>query len=55
MTEYQLAYWRDLPSMVVARQRDATTTALLASRFQGAWPVDRATRYLDGLGQAVQP
>ena len=31
-----MTYWRDLPSMVVARQGETTTKALLAQRFQEA-------------------
>ena len=48
VTEYQVTYWRDLPSMVVARQGDATTRALLAPRFQEA--IDEAAMRLGDTG-----
>ena len=44
MTDYQVTFWRDLPSMVAARQGDATTKALLAPRFQEA--IDEAAMRL---------
>ena len=43
-----MTYWRDLPSMVVARQGDATTKALLAPRFQEA--IDEAAMRLGDTG-----
>ncbi len=43
-----MTYWRDLPSMVVARQGDATTKALLAPRFQEA--IDEAAMRLGDIG-----
>ncbi|HET7068387.1 MAG TPA: virulence factor [Nocardioides sp.] len=55
MTEYQVTYWRDLPSLVVAREGDDVTKAPLAPRFQEA--IDEAAMrlgesdsasYLDG-------
>jgi hypothetical protein len=55
VTEYQVTSWRDLPSLVVARQDGSVTKAPLAARFQEA--VDEAamrlgatdsTAYLDG-------
>ena len=56
MTEYQVTYWRELPSMVVARDDSGEVTkASLSARFQGA--VDEAAMrlgetssdaYLDG-------
>ena len=47
-TEYQVTYWRDLPSMVVARDGDATTKALLPPRFQEA--IDEAAMRLGDTG-----
>ncbi len=97
MTDYQVTRWRELPSMVAAREGDQTVKAQLAARFQeaideaamrlgdtgaddylagwersdwtgadgtpaevldrvtseldAAWPADRITAYLDGLGR----
>ncbi|MGD9959914.1 virulence factor [Nocardioides sp.] len=48
MTEYQVTYWRDLPSLVVAREGDAVTKSLLAARFQGA--IDEAAMRLGETG-----
>lgn len=36
MSEYQVTYWREIPSMVVAREGDETARAQLAQRFQEA-------------------
>lgn len=36
MAEYQITYWRDLPSMVVAKQGDETVKVQLANRLQEA-------------------
>lgn len=53
--EYQVTYWRDLPSMVVVRDGDTVAKAALAARFQEA--IDEAAMrlgevdseaYLDG-------
>jgi Virulence factor len=44
VTEYQVTYWRDLPSLVVAREDDAVTKAPLAQRFQEA--IDEAAMRL---------
>jgi FAD/FMN-containing dehydrogenase len=55
VTEYQVTYWRDLPSLVVAREGDHVTKSPLAQRFQEA--IDEAAMrlgdtasgdYLDG-------
>ena len=55
MTEYQITYWREFPSMVVVRNGDETVKVSLASRFQEA--IDEAAMrvgaadadaYLDG-------
>ena len=43
-----MTYWRDLPSMVVARQGERTTKALLAPRFQEA--IDEAAMRLGDTG-----
>jgi FAD/FMN-containing dehydrogenase len=44
MAEYQITYWRDLPSLVVARDGDDVTKAPLAQRFQEA--IDEAAMRL---------
>jgi hypothetical protein len=45
VTEYQVTYWRELPSMVVARGGDATVIkSQLAQRFQDA--IDEAAMRL---------
>ncbi len=43
-TQYQVTYWRDLPSLVVAREGDSVTKAPLAPRFQEA--IDEAAMRL---------
>ena len=55
MTEYQVTRWRELPSMVAARQGDETAKVQLAARFQEAIDVAAmrlgdtgATDYLEG-------
>jgi Virulence factor len=44
MTEYQITYWREVPSLVVARDGDDVTKAPLPSRFQEA--IDEAAMRL---------
>src|SRR3954454_230667 len=44
MTEYQVTYWRDLPSLVVARDGDIVTKSPLPPRFQEA--IDEAAMRL---------
>ena len=46
--EYQVTYWRELPSLVVAREGDHVTKSPLASRFQGA--IDEAAMRLGDVG-----
>lgn len=48
MAEYQITSWRDLPSMVVAREGDAVTKVQLAARFQEA--IDEAAMRLGETG-----
>lgn len=36
MSEYQVTYWRDIPSLVTAREGDETARAPLPQRFQEA-------------------
>ena len=48
MTEYQITYWRELPSMVVARDGDEVTKSPLAARFQEA--IDEAAMRLGDVG-----
>ena len=48
MAEYQITSWRDLPSMVVAREGDAVTKVQLAARFQEA--IDEAAMRLGDTG-----
>jgi hypothetical protein len=45
--EYQVTYWRDLPSMVVAREGDVVTKSPLAPRFQEA--IDEAAMRLGAI------
>jgi hypothetical protein len=45
VTEYQVTFWRDLPSLVVARDGDDVTKSPLAPRFQEA--IDEAAMRLD--------
>jgi hypothetical protein len=47
-TEYQVTYWRELPSLVVARQGDSVTKGPLAPRFQEA--IDEAAMRLGETG-----
>jgi hypothetical protein len=47
-SEYQVTYWRDLPSLVVARQGEHVTKSPLAPRFQEA--IDEAAMRLGDTG-----
>jgi hypothetical protein len=47
-TEYQVTYWRDLPSLVVARAGEEVTKSPLAPRFQEA--IDEAAMRLGDTG-----
>lgn len=44
MTEFQVTRWRELPSMVAAREGEQQVRAMLAERFQGA--IDEAAMRL---------
>lgn len=46
--QFQVTYWRDLPSMVVARAGEQVTKAPLAGRFQAA--IDEAAMRLGDVG-----
>jgi hypothetical protein len=46
--EYQVTYWRDLPSLVVARKGEQVTKSPLAPRFQEA--IDEAAMRLGDTG-----
>ncbi len=48
MSEYQLTSWRDLPSMVVARDSEDRAKVLLPGRFQAA--IDEAAMRLGEVG-----
>ena len=48
MAEYQITSWRDIPSMVVAREGDEVTKVQLAGRFQEA--IDEAAMRLGDTG-----
>lgn len=48
VTDYQVTYWRDLPSMVVARDGEQTTKSPLGPRFQAA--IDEAAMRLGDTG-----
>ncbi|MEJ7706092.1 MAG: virulence factor [Nocardioidaceae bacterium] len=47
MSEYQITYWQDLPSLVAARDGEDTTKAPLAARFQEA--IDSAAMTLGAV------
>ena len=44
MAEYQVTYWRELPSLVVAREGEVVSKVQLAARFQEA--IDEAAMRL---------
>ena len=44
MTDYQVTYWRDLPSLVVAKEGETVTKGMLGPRFQEA--IDEAAMRL---------
>lgn len=48
MTDYQVTHWRDLPSLVVARDGEQVTKSPLAPRFQEA--IDEAAMRLGETG-----
>lgn len=48
MAKYQITLWRDIPSMVVARDSDEVTKIQLAGRFQEA--IDEAAMRLGEVG-----
>jgi hypothetical protein len=48
MAEYQITSWRELPSMVTAREDDDVAKVQLASRFQEA--IDEAAMRLGDTG-----
>ena len=48
MAEYQITSWRELPSMVVARDGDTVAKAQLAARLQLA--IDEAAMRLGDVG-----
>jgi hypothetical protein len=47
VTQYQITYWREIPSMVVARDEQGTVKALFSSRFQEA--IDEVAMRLDDI------
>jgi hypothetical protein len=44
MSQYQIMRWREIPSMVIAREGETTIKVMLASRFQEA--IDEAAMRL---------
>ena len=48
MAEYRITYWREIPSMVTARDGDATAKSALPNRFQEA--IDEAAMRLGMAG-----
>ena len=48
MAEYRITYWREIPSMVAARDGDATSKVELPDRFQEA--IDEAAMRLGMAG-----
>ncbi len=47
-SEYQVTFWRDLPSLVVAREGEHVTKSPLAARLQAA--IDEAAMRLGEIG-----
>lgn len=47
MSEYQIMRWREIPSMVIAREAETTIKVMLASRFQEA--IDEAAMRLGDI------
>ena len=47
MSEYQIMRWREIPSMVIARESETTIKVMLASRFQEA--IDEAAMRLGDI------
>ena len=50
MAEYQITYWRELPSLVVAREGDVVSKTQLAPRFQEA--IDEAAMRLGDVSSS---
>jgi hypothetical protein len=48
VTEFQVMYWRELPSLVVAREGEQVTKSPLGPRFQSA--IDEAAMRLGDVG-----
>jgi hypothetical protein len=48
VAEYQITYWRDLPSLVVAREGEVVAKCPLPQRFQEA--IDEAAMRLGDVG-----
>jgi hypothetical protein len=48
MAEYRITYWREIPSMVTARDGEATAKSALPNRFQEA--IDEAAMRLGMAG-----
>jgi len=51
VAEYQITYWRELPSLVVAREGDAVAKSPLPQRFQEA--IDEAAMRLGDTDAAA--
>ncbi|MDP1850928.1 MAG: virulence factor [Candidatus Planktophila sp.] len=47
MSQYQIMRWREIPSMVIAREGETTIKVMLASRFQEA--IDEAAMRLGDI------
>ncbi len=47
MSQYQIMRWREIPSMVIAREGETTIKVMLASRFQEA--IDEAAMRLGAI------
>jgi hypothetical protein len=50
MADYQITYWRELPSLVVAREGEVVSKMQLAPRFQHA--IDEAAMRLGDVSSA---
>jgi hypothetical protein len=48
VSEYQVTFWRDVPSLVVAREGEQVAKSPLAERFQAA--IDEAAMRLGEVG-----
>jgi Virulence factor len=55
MAEYRITYWREIPSMVTARDGDETAKAGLPARFQEAIDEAAMRRGMAGSDAYLEP